>query len=232
VRYAVISDIHANPAALRGVLKAINNEGVDRIVCLGDIVGIHASPGECIDMLIGSSALCLAGNHDEGVRGTLDQDRFPPVYWKIILRTREQLTPGQMAFLRGLPTMSVIDDGILIMHGTLDRSYRYLVGPAKLRAMAVRMRMRGIRYAFYGHTHREACHRLTGRLLPLKIERLEPSGTADLGGGGHYLINPGTVGDPRTSDKRAKYALFDTVKETLHLQSVVVDSGDVVVRSA
>src|SRR6185503_11259387 len=131
-------------------------------------------------------------------RGTLDSRFFPTAYWETVLWTREQLTLGQMAFLRSLPTNSVIEGGIQIMHGMRKRSYRYVTGSAKLRYLAAGMKVSGLRYTLYGHTHHEACHRLTGWPIPMHIEKMEPDNSPDLTAHGWYLINPGTVGQPRT----------------------------------
>jgi predicted phosphodiesterase len=231
MRYAIISDIHANAAALARVLDSIRAEGADRILCLGDIVGNHTSPGECIEMLMESSALCVAGNHDEGVRGTLGPGLFPAGFWKTVLWTRDRLTSRQMGFLRGLPRVSVVDGRFLLMHGMMHQSHRYLVGDGRFRSVAARMMVKGIRFGLYGHTHLETCLRLTGRTMPWRIERLRPDDTADVSAPGWYLINPGTVGHPRTRDIRAKYALLDTQSGLLERRFIEYDYGDVLLHT-
>ena len=228
MRYAVISDIHANVHALKAVLDAIRLEGVDRILCLGDLVGFHTSPGECIDMLRSHDVTCIAGNHDKGVTGELGRRLFPRECWEAIEWTREQLSKDQIDFLRTLPSHLVVDDLMMLMHGMMGSSHIYLVGRTKLTFAALWLKRAGIPLAFYGHTHQSSAYRISGKVFPRYVESHDTTRPLFFSEHVQHLINPGTVGQPRTTDTRAIFALLDTTSRRITWMHVAYDYGAVV----
>jgi predicted phosphodiesterase len=210
MKAAIISDIHANATALRLVLNDVAKWGVQRIFCLGDVVGFHTEPGECIDLLQEHEVQCIAGNHDAGVTGKLGKEKFPHECWEAIEWTRGQLNDRQMKFLRSLSTQAVVDHTFWMMHGIFGDVYHYLVGDLRLRVVATRLKLSRISVGFYGHTHRQMCAKLSNRLLSFTIEEIAQLDQVNLVDRATYLINPGTVGQPRSKDARAFYAIVDT----------------------
>jgi predicted phosphodiesterase len=228
MKIAIISDIHANLPALRAVLESIRRDEVDRTVCLGDIVGFHTSPGECIDLLLSHGVTCIAGNHDDGVVGKLGPQYFPRECWEAIAWTRRELRPDHLSFLLQLPRTLSLDDAGLLMHGMFENNHRYLVGRAKLLYTSLRMKAGGWRLAFHGHTHSASCYRIHGKLLPLRVEQLATSTPLYLSQHTRYIINPGSVGEPRNGDPRAMYAVLDTETSCIMWQRTRYDHAGVI----
>jgi predicted phosphodiesterase len=228
MRYAIISDIHANLPALELVLNSIRGEHIQEIVCLGDLVGLHTSPGECIDALRSASVRCIAGNHDDGVTGRLDRRHFPLESWDAIRWTRSKLNQSQMSFLKELPHMIAIENLGLAMHGMFRNNRRYLVGSLKLAVAAVRTKRAGFDIAMNGHTHRATCYRIHTGLLPVEITALETFHPQHVSDGACYIINPGSVGEPRDGVSRATYAIIDKDARSVEWRRLNYDYGAVV----
>lgn len=178
---AVLSDIHANLAALQAVLDDADARGCTKILSLGDVAGYHAQPGECIDLLIQCGAVNILGNHDHYLTSDSNCPRSRVVA-RIIEYQRSVVTPEQMAWLRG--SAPCLRDGrVLYVHGgprnPMDE-YLYAIDDMTLPD--------GVDYLFSGHTHVQT-------RLPMP--------------GSRWYCNPGSVGQPRDGDCRAGYALFD-----------------------
>lgn len=208
VRLGLVADIHANVAALDAVLGALRSAGVDAIVCLGDIVGYHAEPAECIDRVRAAATATIAGNHDiavvaPGLPSSVNSQALAAIVW-----TKANLDPERVAWLAGLPRR--IDDpaGWTAVHGSFlasDPSSGYVVGLSlrdNLEAVAAGPQ----RVAFCGHTHLPMCGWLEGQIVHssplLRTVRWPPHARA-------VLINPGSVGQPRDHDPRASAAVVD-----------------------
>lgn len=213
MRLGLVADIHANAAALAAVLDALKAAGVDRVVCLGDIVGYHAEPAECIDRLRDASDATIAGNHDLAVLAPdlptgVNAQALAAIVW-----TRQNLDPQRLAWLAGLPRR--IDDpaGWIAVHGSLlgaDPSSGYVLGPSlrdNLTAIADASGDAGPgRVGFCGHTHLPMCGWLEGQIVhssPLLRSVRWPAHARAV------LINPGSVGQPRDHDPRAAAAIVD-----------------------
>ncbi len=226
MKLALISDIYANLQALQATLANIESRSVDRIVCLGDIVGYSAAPAECIALIRRVDALCVAGDHDLAVCGrittrTLSSDAARAVAW-----ARERLTREELRFLASLPLRANIHHKLLAVHGALhaqsdcatvrlDNDQRRL---QSLHALAADPS--GARICAFGHTHRVGIFEFrNGRVTSLQEEHVR------LHDDGYYLINPGTVGQPRSFDRRASYMVFDLAQRTLTLHRVSYDGS-------
>ncbi len=224
MRYAIVSDVHANIEALAATLRAADAEGFDRLVCLGDHVGYHADPNECIDLLRERGATSVAGNHDRAAVGIDEPTRFGTSGRRAILWTRRELSPRSRDHLIGLPLTRTIGDAFLAFHGALHPTPNtdvYLSTRARVRRSFDAL-VRGrwpVKIAFFGHTHRPIVHELRdGRVRPLP-----PARSVRLLPDAHYLINPGSVGQSRDGDPRASFVLFDARAMSVSFRRVDYD---------
>jgi predicted phosphodiesterase len=126
VRYAIVSDIHANLEALRAVLKDIKAQRVDKIICLGDIVGYYADPNSCTKLCRNSGFICIRGNHDDAAIELCDIDDFNPIAQTALLWTAKKLKQEHKDWLRELPEQLVIDEQFLAVHGAPWDPYAYI----------------------------------------------------------------------------------------------------------
>jgi predicted phosphodiesterase len=226
VRLALISDIHANLEALRATLADVAAQRVDRIVCLGDIVGYNANPAECLALMRNSNTLCVAGNHDLAVCGRIATDDFSARAARGVVWTREKLTDDDLAFLRGLPVKATIDNRVVAVHGALHPDERCdsvrLDNDARrmLSFAALRSHPSGARICAFGHTHRAGVYELRDGKV---TARAEPD--IKLRDDAYYLINPGTVGEPRSRDRRASYMVLDLAAKSVTRRSVDYDAS-------
>jgi predicted phosphodiesterase len=203
MRVAVISDIHGNLHALSAVLEEIERERPDTIWCLGDLVGYGPRPTECCDSVRDVASVCLVGNHDLGVLGRLELDEFSPDAAAAARWTRDVLSDAARAYLEPLEP-SGRENGVDLYHGSpRDPIWEYiLTGEAALAALEAS----SARLVLVGHSHVPLAivlnrGRLGGGLAPGDSE-------ADLRKG-RWLLNPGSVGQPRDGDPRAAWLLLD-----------------------
>lgn len=228
MRYAVLSDVHANLEALRAVLSAVDELGISEIVCLGDIVGYHANPNECVALVRERGGRCVFGNHDRAATGDKDPIHFGAVGRAAVRWTRAVLEEESVDFLRRLPlTLELpLGDGagpVLCVHGALHPSPNedlHLSTPARIGASFARLTSGafGARICLFGHTHRAAAyeHRDGGwSALGATAVDLDPHA--------HYLVNPGSVGQPRDGDARASFLVLDGERRRVEFHRVSYD---------
>jgi diadenosine tetraphosphatase ApaH/serine/threonine PP2A family protein phosphatase len=202
MRVAVISDIHANLPALEAVAEAIEDEAPDAVWCLGDLVGYGAQPNECCRWTMERADVCLAGNHDLGVIGTLDLDDFAGDAAVAAEWTRGVLGEDARDWLAGLPSASE-QEGVGLYHGSpRDPVWEYVLTWEAARDAIADSRAE---ITIVGHSH-----------VPLAIvDGRGAIGGHALGGTetdlqtGHWLLNPGSVGQPRDGDPHAAWMLLD-----------------------
>ena len=201
MRYAIISDIHANLEAFHSVLGEIDGSGVDRIICLGDIVGYGADPNECLEIIKSRNIRSLIGNHDKAACGLTEPTGFNPAAREAALWTRGKLAEGNRKYLRGLPEEDVID-GFMIVHGAPSDPDKYILSVRDAASEFPLLEDRTL--CFFGHTHVSIIYTLAdGGVDVSRAERLQ------LRDGVSYLVNPGSVGQPRDRDPRASFAIYD-----------------------
>jgi predicted phosphodiesterase len=221
VRYGLISDIHANLEALDAVLRHLDAARVDEIVCLGDLVGYHASPNECVARVRASCAHVIAGNHDRAVVGTLATTEFNFAARRAVRWTAARISAEHAAYLRALPIAAPLTDDVRLVHGALapepnDRFH--ITTPARIAANLEILRAAAReRLCWFGHTHRAAVYGSDGVARDVRAGRIA---LAD----GYYLINPGSVGQPRDGDWRAACAVYDANARTLEFARVEYDA--------
>jgi len=217
MRTAILSDVHSNVEALTAVLEDARRRHVDEVVCLGDCVGYGAEPGPCIAILREACAVIVAGNHDQAAAGTLDASRFSTLARRSAEYTHDLLTTEEREFLAGLP-LEAEHDGLLLVHASpvAPGHFPYI---KDLAGAAKAFHGRQFRAAVYGHTH-----------LPMSFHEhqdgsvtvsLHPS--TSLGGEGSFLVNVGSVGQPRDCDPRACYAIHDSSAASLVVRRVEYD---------
>ncbi|MFT3764823.1 MAG: metallophosphoesterase family protein [Minicystis sp.] len=234
MRYAVVSDIHANIEALAAVLADARAEGADRLVCLGDLVGYHADPDACVALLRAHDPIVIAGNHDRVAAGLAEPDDFGGVARRAILWTRAHISDESRAYLAALPIARVVDDRFLIFHGALHPEPNvelHLSSAARVQRsiQALEGGVWGVRLAFFGHTHRRAVHEARGGELRAWEAReharssVLQGDTMSLSAGSYHLVNPGSVGQPRDGDPRAAYLLFDAGAQEIRFRRVAYD---------
>lgn len=203
MRIAVISDVHSNLHALQAVLAAIDADAVDAIWCLGDVVGYGPRPNECCALVRERASLCLAGNHDLGVLGTIDLAFFAGEAGTAARWTRTVLGDEARGFLAGLEP-SGRADGVELYHASpRDPVWEYVLGPDQaLASLAVT----SAPLVLIGHSH----FPLAVSLARMRVQGgSAPEGhEADLSTG-RWLLNPGSVGQPRDGDPRAAWLLLD-----------------------
>ncbi|MEP7116583.1 MAG: metallophosphoesterase family protein [Acidobacteriota bacterium] len=207
MRYLVLSDIHANLEALEAVLDAARAIPYDRVLVLGDLVGYGANPNEVVDRVRELQPhATIRGNHDKVGAGLEPSDAFNAVARTAIRWTYEALSDDNRDWLAELPAgPMVIDDLLEICHGTPQDEDMYVFDDGDvLRSMQAAAR----RLCLFGHTHVQVGYRLANQSLTLETADLRRPLHIPISHG-HYLINPGSVGQPRDGDPRAGFGVYD-----------------------
>ena len=213
MRTAVISDIHANLEALQAVLDHIDTQNVDRIICLGDILGYGPSPVECVDLVAERCEWSLMGNHDFGV--LYEPTNFnvaaeQAAYWsreQFDLESDNGMSAKRWEFLSRL-RVRVLEDDFLYVHGTPRRPINEYLFPED--ALNSPVKMQQIfelveKYALVGHTHVPGVFTDEPDFYPPD----DLDGVYKLDGEDKAIINPGSVGQPRDLDPRASYVIIE-----------------------
>lgn len=219
MKYGILGDIHANLEALEAVTRCLERERVERVLCVGDVVGYGASPAECIDRVRALGALCVLGNHDAAVADRLDPSDFNPPARKAVVWTRSTLGRSHRRWLAELPLLLEEED-FALAHGTYVRPERfdYVTRPSDADASLAAM---NAPTCFIGHTH-----------VPVTMLRAEPTSRRtrremqaeiDLRDVHRALVNVGSVGQPRDGDARAAFALYDSENRALRIERIAYD---------
>lgn len=216
MRWGIFSDIHANAPALEAVLADIARRGVDRHLCLGDLVGYGPHPAEVVDRIRDLGCPAIAGNHDLAAIGRLDTSDFNPYALEAVAWTASRLSSEQEAFLGDLP-LTWRSGSVSAVHGTQDapREFLYLQTLDHAQRLLVEQEtFLGV----FGHTHVPVTFALSGEQVGLTYER-----RVDLSSVDRALVNVGSVGQPRDEDARAAWVLFDEVARTVEIHRVAYD---------
>ncbi|MDD5450186.1 MAG: metallophosphoesterase family protein [Candidatus Omnitrophica bacterium] len=218
MRYAVFSDIHSNLEAYEAVLEAISKEKADAYYCCGDIVGYGADPAECILKTKAINPVIIAGNHDWASGGQTDMSNFTSSAKAAVLWTAEKLSKGDKEYLNNLRLIN--KDKFLMVHGSPSHpeEFNYVFGLNDAYPAFLRMQEENIRLCFIGHTH------AAGVLIEdMGYITFNPWPSVKLAKGKKYIINVGSVGQPRDSNPRAAYCIYDTDMETIEIKRVEYD---------
>lgn len=194
MRVAIVSDIHSNLSALEAVCSEIQSRGITAVWCLGDIVGYGAHPNQCLDIIRSRCSLIIAGNHDCGVAGTTPVDDFNEYALEAIYWTREELEAEHAEYLRGLPMMLTESSCTLVHASPFEPSEWHYVVSA--RGAAKNFAAFATRLCFVGHTH-----------VPMVLGE---KGTVNrYTKEGRFIVNVGSVGQPRDGDPAAAFSVYD-----------------------
>jgi len=203
MKWAILSDVHGNRDALLPVLEDLREQGAEQVAFLGDGVGYGAEPNECLSLIRDLTGWAVAGNHDWGAVGLTDIEKFNPAARAAIVWTGQNLSRANASYLRGLPLLLKCG-GITFVHASpaAPGEWDYVV--SSLEAEEAFRSLEGD-VAFIGHSHRPRAHALEpgGRLRFVGGDRLR------LESGVRYVINVGSVGQPRDGNPDAAYGLYD-----------------------
>ncbi|MCK4437397.1 metallophosphoesterase family protein [bacterium] len=212
MRFALFADIHGNLEAFQAVLGALREERIDSYICLGDIVGYGANPGECIELVKDLDCVTIAGNHDWAAVDRTSMDYFNPYAREAVLWTRNQLRQENQDFLKGLELIHRFDC-FTIVHATLKapEKWKYIFS---ISDALQSFQLLSNPILFVGHSH-----------VPVVFEenggyRYYFSQEVDLEEGRKYIINIGSVGQPRDRDPRATFCLYDTESHQVKIRRV------------
>lgn len=209
MRYLVLSDIHANLEALETCLADAGSRGYDRVLLLGDVVGYGPNPNEVVEAVRALDLVAaVRGNHDKVASGLESPEGFNVVARSAALWTLERLTPGNRAWVSNLPTGPlIVDDLIEICHGSPFDEDAYVFDELDaVRALKAANRP----LCLFGHTHYPITFVQTGPKLEAVAASRDAESRIDLQPTTRYLLNPGSVGQPRDGDARAAYAIIDS----------------------
>jgi len=217
MRIAVVSDIHGNLAALDAVLAALDADPVEALWCLGDIVGYGPQPNECCDLVRERASVTLCGNHDLAVRGTLDLEEFSGDAGLAARWTRSVLRADVLDWLNGLAPVGEAA-GVALFHGSArDPVWEYVLSDE---SAAATLLMTSQQLVLVGHSHVALQVALRGTELE---GSLAPDGTVLGLGEARWLLNPGSVGQPRDGDPAAAYLVVDLEARTASYRRVPYD---------
>ncbi|MEA3489686.1 MAG: metallophosphoesterase family protein [Candidatus Omnitrophota bacterium] len=217
MKHIIISDIHSNLQAFEAVVRSFPESDNKNIICAGDIVGYGADPNVCIDMMISLGARCVLGNHDAASINKTDITYFnewakEAVYW-----TREHLDRSGYGYLETLPY--VLEDGSFTMvHGTLHCPEEFMYMDCGARAMHT-FEILSTKVCFVGHSHVPGSFILRRGSVYYRSysERIVLEKDA------RYIINVGSVGQPRDDDPRACYCIYDSDKDVVEFRRIEYD---------
>jgi predicted phosphodiesterase len=207
VRYLIVSDLHANLEALEAVQRQAEGR-YDEAICCGDLVGYGADPNAIVEWVRQNCAVTVRGNHDRACTGMDDLEWFNPIAKQAALWTQQALTPENADWTRELPKGPLQRDGFQVVHGAPFDEDEYVLAAGEANQAFGYLESR---VAFFGHTHVQGGFiwnhsrvETIGRTGPRSDRQL-----MDIDPECAYLINPGSVGQPRDGDPRAAYCLYD-----------------------
>ena len=231
--YGVLGDIHGNREALEAALAALDARGIQRVLCVGDLVGYNADPDACVELLRRRGAISIAGNHDLIGTGRLGFERCSNKAMHSLKRTRRWLSPEAADYLRALPSHQLIDGDVLLTHGGVRDVQQYMTRPRHVleNAEYLRQDFPQARICFFGHTHEQRVFEVTRSADGSEVAEPFAEGLArDAAFGAmlrrdrEYFINPGSVDASRKrACKLAEFAIFDGEARSVEFGRVAYD---------
>lgn len=216
--YCVFGDIHANLEALEAVLADAEKQGAERYLCVGDIVGYGADPGPCLERVRALTTQVVAGNHDCAVVGRAEIEYFNHFAKAAVLWTREQLSPGQQAFLAGLP-LTLTVNGLTVVHATVHdpAEFGYIES-----AIVARKSFEALEtpVGFVGHSHVPVTFFYEENGDEIWFTQDEEVPLAEFS---KSIVNIGSVGQPRDDNWHAAYALYDDEAHVVTIRRLPYD---------
>ena len=217
MRYAVISDVHANEAALRAVLTDAADEKVEKIICLGDVLGYGPEPVAALELVYRRAHVCLAGNHDDAVCGRFPVEDFTDFAAAAVARHRAAITHEATDWLAHLPYTCAFE-GFACAHGDFSdpQNFNYIL---EAQDAVASWETRTEQLLFVGHSHHPGIFVLGASGTPHRIDAEDFT----LEDGKRYIVNPGSVGYPRSGDCRSSYCIYDDAERTVEFRSLPFD---------
>ena len=208
MKYLIVSDIHSNKEAFEAVLSSVRRKRWDKTIFLGDLVGYGANPNQTVDALRALKPLvAIRGNHDKVCSGIEEGELFNRIALEAAMWTRRKLTPSNLKWLRSLPQGPLLVDGIFgISHGTPIDEDAYIFG--EIEALNV-FRHTEFPICFFGHSHFPVVFALSPDAITTTLT-IAPAFRFKLKQGVRYLINPGSIGQPRDGNPLASFAFYDS----------------------
>ena len=223
MRVAIISDVHSNLEALKAVLEEIEKDNISLVINLGDLVGYNANPKECVDLVQETKIISILGNHDRAATELKFAEGFNILAYQALMWSAKSLSNGHKQFLNSLEHTKVLWDRYLLFHGAPENpdAYIFHLFQAKKVFHYMRKKTPGVRISFFGHTHHRAVWQRDIRGKVSKVEIANDHLVLDAEQ--MYLINPGSVGQPRQKQWKASYLVYTNEPETIHFRSVAYD---------
>ena len=217
MRYAIVSDVHANEAALRAVLTDAADEKVEKIICLGDVLGYGPEPVAALELVYRRAHVCLAGNHDDAVCGRFPVEDFTEFAAAAVTRHRAAITHEAKDWLAHLPYTCAFE-GFACAHGDFSepQNFNYIL---EAEDAVASWEARTEQLLFVGHSHRPGIFVLGASGTPHRLDATDFT----LEDGKRYIVNPGSVGYPRSGDCRSSYCIYDDESRTVEFRSLPFD---------
>lgn len=217
MRYGIFSDVHSNLEALEAVLAACGKESIDKYLCIGDVVGYASNPMECIEKVKQVAYFTVAGNHDWACVNLFSCDYFNPIARQAVVWTRQNFAREGAGFLESLKLVYTNGD-LTLVHGTLDnpQDFNYLIDGYAAEQTFAELKTD---VCFVGHTH------VPGIFVKEKdgvLSYLE-DGVCSMRPGNRYIVNSGSVGQPRDGNPKAAYCVYDTQTRELQIKRTSYD---------
>ncbi|MEI6034889.1 MAG: metallophosphoesterase family protein [Verrucomicrobiae bacterium] len=216
MRIAIFGDIHANLHALQAVLADAQEQKCTHYVCMGDVVGYNAFPRECLDIVRSLDCPVVKGNHDEQASMIGIQEGFNALAEEAMNWTRDQLPDADKEWLRALRLQRQVRD-FTIVHATLDTPHKWGYVFNQLDA-AASFSYQHTSVCFIGHTHAPKAYVRDGSVRTIPLDQ-----NLQIQPGKKFLINAGSVGQPRDGDWRASYCIYDTAANEVALSRIEYD---------
>lgn len=205
MRYLILSDLHANWEALEAVLQDAAGH-YDQALCCGDLVGYGADPNRVVDWVRSDCRIVVRGNHDKACTGLDDLEWFNPVARTAALWTQKNLTSENIEYARALPQGPILENGFQIVHGSPFDEDEYVLAPEEAGQAFGYLESR---IAFFGHTHVQGGFIWNHSRVETVQFDWDEARQMEIDPDCAYLINPGSVGQPRDGNPRSAYALYD-----------------------
>jgi predicted phosphodiesterase len=222
MRFLILSDIHANSTALEASLAAAQGRW-ERVLCLGDVVDYGPDPNEVTERVKALHPFIIRGNHDKVVTGLGDIEDFNPVAQLAARWTRDQLKPDNLSYIAQLPAGPAHTDGLTMVHGAYQDEDEYVFAP--LQAVSGLLESPSD-VTFFGHTHYQGGFSYRDGQIGVIHLTPEPGpkfAALRLEPGTRYLLNPGSIGQPRDGDPRAAFAIADQDHQVIEFWRVPYD---------
>lgn len=219
MRYAIFSDVHSNLEALEAVVSAYKKERIDEYYCGGDIVGYATNPAECMEIVQALVRQTVAGNHDWASVDLFSLEYFNSMAKEAIAWTGKRLDANHRHFLESLKLVYK-NDFFTLVHGTLHepRDFNYMFSDSDA---SMTFELMDTDVCFVGHSH------IAGFFAYDRVAGITYSeaGSADIKSGNKYIVNVGSVGQPRDQDPRSAYCVYDTDKKKITIKRIGYDIG-------